>query len=205
MEEESLKREAVETAGVLNSEQKSLSKMILDVNEYYNGHQPLKTVITPVYRNKTNPSDFFECTEAALAAAFKAGKSLTDFELVEEEVNPKEELRTLIFGTGDITPLSELLVFIKACEAATGKRIDFLPSAKPSGKTPDKQAMDKAKQKVYNVAGAVTKGDKTTQQLEEAISEAKSTYAKYGKTYNYNPDSRKGKSKAVIESELKMN
>jgi hypothetical protein len=172
----------------------SLAAQVAEVVKYFNGRQPLEKVSTTVYRHKTNPLDFFEGTDSELSAAFKSGKSLSDFDSAVEVIDQKEVLKQMIYGSSEVI-LLDFNVFIKSVEAVTGSKVEL----KSTEKTPEQQERETAKQLIYNTATAVKKGDKTQKDLDDAIEATKVVYQKYGKTYTYKPDGRKGKGKKEIE------
>lgn len=164
---------------------KTLFEQILEVVEKYNSYSSLKAVSTTVYVNKKDETEVI--TESDFISAFKAGKSIADYNEVVETVNPKEELKTLIFGEKPVTTLYDLQLFVKACEAATGKTINFLTPKADTKKSPEQKEMNKAKQRVYNVAG----GAITSITLDDAIVEADKVYKKYNKVFSYKPKATK--------------
>lgn len=108
---------------------KTIYEQILEVVEQYNKYGSLKPVVTSFYRSKTNPDVIINVNESELAEAFKAGKSLTDYDFITEKVSPKEDLYTAIFGETKVITLYDLQQFVLLSEALTGKKIDFIGKA----------------------------------------------------------------------------
>jgi SpoU rRNA methylase family enzyme len=174
---------------IMLTSSKSVIELIEKVVEKANSYKSLTPETFTVYRHKTDPSKFFEGTDTNLSNAFKSGESLSDFDSAIEVINPKDVLMQMTFGSRENINLSVLPEFIKICEALTGTKIEL----KSTEKTPEQQERETAKQLIYNTATAVRKGDKTQKDLDEAIEATKVVYQKYGKTYTYKPDGRKGK------------
>lgn len=95
----------------------TIYEQMLEAVKYYEANQPLKKVTTTVYKDIATQTEL--TTDAELLAAFKGGKSISDFEVVTEVVDPKKDLNELIFGEEKPKSL-QLVKFFRIIEELTG-------------------------------------------------------------------------------------
>ncbi len=119
-----------------------------DVVKYYESHQPLKKATTTVYKDKTTQTEL--TTDAELLAAFKGGKSISDFEVTTDVVDPKKELTELIFGEEKPKSL-QVVKFFKIISELTGLTFTAPELAK-------RTMVDSMKDYVADEEGKETKG-----------------------------------------------
>jgi hypothetical protein len=104
---------------------KSLFEQVKDVVFKFNSYKVKETVSTVQFKNKDEPTEVL--TQAEFIAACSTGKSAGNFEPVVVIINPKAELKTLIFNDLEIKDSNYLSKFLKkfneACELATGFKI----------------------------------------------------------------------------------
>lgn len=153
---------------------------MLEVVKYYEQNQPLKKVTNTVYKDKKSQAEL--TSDAELLAAFKTGKSISDFEVITETVDPKAGLIKMVFGDEKPKHL-QVSKFFKIVGEITGANITLPTEAKSAKKvtaSPFEIKKRAANAKIQNVKN----GKNKSVTLDVAKAELLAVYTEYGKVYN---------------------